>query len=692
MRILSVSLTVLVFFLVARNACAADPPVPRPAESSLEIEDSRDALLFYFEESELLAATKRPTSLRRVPATATVINAEEIRNMGARDLMDVLRMVPGFGITIDEFGRSMFEVRGISTVGSEKILLMMDGHRLNEAWTGSALANVYNDMPVDNIKRIEVIRGPGSALYGANAFVGVINVMTRDPEDTDGVEIRGTGGSFNTRKVSVMAGKEYKGLKVAGSLDYLNTDGPRLRIERDSMRSPAVSAAPGDTDMHEEKGDFFAKAEYGNWSIMGQYVNKSRGGYIGFNNALHAGDAPKYENYWSEIAYNRAISNDLVVKLRGYFDIFELDSRVGILPAGNTGYPDGAFAKTLLTDRTIGTEMQIDYNLFEGNHLILGATYENIKQYDVRYLANFNIRTLAPLGSLRELSSQTNFNKPASREIVATYLQDEWDLNQELNLIAGVRYDHYSDFGGTVNPRAGIVWAFSDNGEIKLLYGQAFRAPNFKELYDQNNSFSVGNPDLKPENIQTFEGGVGYKFCSAVKANATYFRSNIRDLIDRDTTVTPTRYVNKGKLEVNGVEAELMVMQTLSNYLRLGYVYQDARDEDHDISAPWIPRQRFTAGLNAGITRYLNGHLDLLWTGARGRIAGDTRSELPSYTTVDLTLVARNFYKNLEIVGTVHNLLDHRYRDPDRSGALAKIPGDLPREGISGYLTVAYRF
>ncbi len=201
--------------------------------SELESKTAEELLLF-FEEEELVIATRYKTPVRKAPAIATVITAREIRNMGARNLMDVFNTVSSIGISIDEFGRDMFEVRGIRTNTSEKILVMIDGHRLNEVYTGSALANVYNDLPVENIKQVEIIRGPGSALYGANAFVAVINIITKDAADTDGIGVNAAGGSFNTKNINILSGGSYKGIVISGSADkririFLNKYFPHIK-------------------------------------------------------------------------------------------------------------------------------------------------------------------------------------------------------------------------------------------------------------------------------------------------------------------------------------------------------------------------------------------------------------------------------------------------------------------------------
>ena len=161
---------ILVFALILLATVLSDQSnlslAGEPEADPESVSTTREDLLVFFEEYELIAATKRVTSLRKAPAIASVITSDEIKKMGARTLIDILRTIPSIGISMDEFGRYMIEVRGVRTITSEKLLLMIDGHKLNEAWTGSAIANIYNDLPVENIKQIEIIKGPGSALYG----------------------------------------------------------------------------------------------------------------------------------------------------------------------------------------------------------------------------------------------------------------------------------------------------------------------------------------------------------------------------------------------------------------------------------------------------------------------------------------------------------------------------------------------
>ncbi|SJZ91432.1 iron complex outermembrane recepter protein [Trichlorobacter thiogenes] len=687
-------------------AQGADAPQAQP-DTVVALNEQTDGkeLLMFFEEQDLVTATKRPTSLRKAPAIATVITADEIRNMGARNLLDVLKMVPGFGISITEFGASMIEVRGVRTQLSEKILVMIDGHSLNKNFTGSALYNVAGMLPMENIRQVEVVRGPGSALYGNSAFVATINIITRNAEEIEGLEIKAGGGDSDSFKGNLVGGKAIGDkLTVSGSLDHYQTHGQKLAVAADSLTGTPFSQAPGATNQNFKQTDAFLKVGYGDLSFRSHYMSKHQNFYIGLASAL-TDDTNKeqLENYWSELAYNLHFTDTLALNVKLSYDYYEQDPNVKLYPNGYVltiptvpptvfTYPNGMIGKPLVKNRTIGGELQVDWDAFAGNHLIAGISFEEMRQYDVQQLANFNPLTFASLSSVQEVA---NWNKDATRQIFAAYLQDEWQLLEQVNLTAGLRYDHYSDFGDTLNPRIGLVWNVLESVDLKLLYGQAFRAPNFQELYNINNPVVVGNPHLKPEKIQTYEAGVAWRLNRYFATNLNYFFSTINDQIGWvPSTVAgqPAVNANIGKTETQGVELGFNGAVGTDLYWKLNYTYQDPRDISNDRRLPYVPSHRASGSVNYALTRYLNLHTDLLWTGPRPRDTGDTRSEMPAYTTVDLSATLKNFYKTLEIQATVRNLFDQRYSDPDTSGAAAKVPGDYPREGISGFVTASYKF
>lgn len=667
---------------------AAGEDASNQGEPAAPVDEQAELQLLYGERA-LVTATRHTTSLRKAPAIATVITADEIRNMGARNLLDVLKTVPGFGISINEFGINMIEVRGIRNGANDKILFMIDGHSMQKNIFGSALYMLTSTLPVENIKQVEVVRGPGSALYGHSAFMATVNVITRDADDINGLEIKGSGGSFDTYKGNLVGAFVNDNLAASGSFDYYRTGGPKLVVESDALSGTPWSMTPGHSDLRVRQTAAFLKILYGDFSFRGHYLNSKKGSNIGFGYALTDAELGVIESYWNELAYQLRLSDTLSTQIKISYDYYHQDPYMKLFPSGFLGsFPQGMIGKAIASDGTFGGEIEVDWAPVERNHVIAGASYEDMHQYGVKNMANFDPMTYAHIGSVQEVA---NWNKNETRQIWAFYLQDEWQMQERLNLTLGVRYDRYSDFGDTLNPRAGLVWNLLDKVDFKLLYGHAFRAPSFQQMYNINNPISVGNPDLQAERVKTGEAGVTYRFSRALNVDINYFHSVIDKLLGREGA-GPAHFANIGKWTTRGVELGLGGNAFTVLQWNATYTWQDPRDDITGDRLPYVPSHRVTASLNYALTRYLNLHGDLIWTGSRPRAQGETRPEMPAYTTVDLAVTAWELFKTMEVQLAVHNLFDERYYDPDTSGEANKVPGDFPREGISAIINATYSF
>src|SRR6185369_1339799 len=239
---------------------------------------------------------------------------------GANNLLDVLKMVPGIGVSTNEFGIKMIEVRGIRTVTSEKILVMIDGHSLNKNFTGSALYRVASMLPMENIRQVEVVRGPGSALYGNSAFVATINIITRNAEEINGLEVKGGGGNFDSYKGNLVGGKAIGDkLTVSGSLDHYQTNGPKLTVEADALSNTPFSKAPGTPNLNFRQTDAFLRVGYGDLTFRGHYLTREKGNFIGLTSALTDNSSKdKDDNYWGEVDYHLGLADDLSANMKVY--------------------------------------------------------------------------------------------------------------------------------------------------------------------------------------------------------------------------------------------------------------------------------------------------------------------------------------------------------------------------------------
>src|SRR4030067_970075 len=491
---------------------------------------------FGFDE-EVTIATRHETQVSKAPSIVTVITDEEIKNLGYRTFVEILRTVPGFEILkTGALGDTIPAVRGFAS--DNKVRVMLNGHLVNNPLRGGAFVN-FDDFPVEGIKRIEIIRGPGSAMYGENAFLGVINIITKDAKDIDGVKVSSGYGSFDTYDENIVFGKKYDNVEISGMARYRQTSGFDGVVESDSqpivdnslssLGYPSVSQAPGKVHDGRQEFDLNLKIAYKDFYIEGLYINKNVEPFIGPQYALNNESDVENNYVFGEAGYKKTFEERLTLKPRIYYDQFDRNIYTQSLPEGATvssdtdgdgaadtyyTYPNGYIVNSKLIERVAGTEIPFDYELFDGNMLTLGLEYRYVKQTNIHFLSNVDPVTLKQLDSIQDFSESYPQIDKATRGIWSVYLQDTWDITDALNFTLGVRHDDYSAFGGTHNRRSGLTWAFMKNASLKFLYGEAFRAPSFVEMHAiyQKNSIVRGNKDLDPETVRSYETGLSYKF------------------------------------------------------------------------------------------------------------------------------------------------------------------------------------
>jgi iron complex outermembrane receptor protein len=646
----------------------------------------------FTEEEIVVSALKKPRTVSKSPAIMSVITARQIKQMGFRTLTDVLDTVPGFHISMDETGEREIAVRGVLDNNSQKIRVLIDGHSINDPWRGGAMWN-FDDLPVENIKKIEVIRGPGSALYGRNAFLAVVNIITKDTKDIDGFQLTTSGATFDTQNYNVLFGREYGDLKISGFFDYVDTEGFSEIIEQDKIFQDSSSQSPGRSHNRKEKADLNLKLSYKNLEVKGKYMKKRRKDYIGIGNALNKDTELRDTYIFSELIYNLSLGDKLDMITKVYYDQYNFNPLFEQRPDGFVDqyarpFPDGIEGQLRFKQWTIGFENQLNYKVFERNELTFGVQYEWIHQGDIHYGTNFNPLDFSPLSTFTDFSDTLPFTRRATRQIWALYLQDEWNITKDIDLTVGVRHDQFTRFGGTTNPRFGLIWRFIEDAHLKLLFATAFRAPNFQEMFLTNNPQREGDPNLDPEKINTYEVGLGYNFTKNVRGNINYFFNRIRDRIILDTDPTPDKFKNKGGARILGVEAEVKADFGSDNYAYANYAFQKAADTDRN-RLPDVPVHKANLGVNVGFWKYANAHLNTVISGPRPREDGDTRADLPSYALVNLTLIGRNLIDNFEIRGSIFNLFDKDYKDPAPKDT---VPTDYPQPERSLMIELRYQF
>jgi iron complex outermembrane receptor protein len=313
------------------------------------------------------------------------------------------------------------------------------------------------------------------------------------------------------------------------------------------------------------------------------------------------------------------------------------------------------------------------------------------KNYDLVFAPGLGFQ-FVPLGGIVDVSNtDAVFLKPQDRNILYAFVQDEWAIAKDWTLTTGVRYDHYSDFGSTMNPRLALVWDVAYNFSIKALHGRAFRAPAFAEQYNINNPVALGNPNLRPETITTNELAFAWQPLPSVQTNLTLFKYQMKDMIRFMSSSDPSAGAtaqNVGQQKGHGYELEARWNMTRNLRLSGHISTQISTDEATGESAGLAPGRRVFGRADWRFAPFWQFGTAVNYVADREREPGDSRPKIKDYTTVDMTLRREKFAGNWEIRATVSNLFNRDAREP--SLAPGNIPFDLPLPGRAFYIQVEH--
>lgn len=617
-----------------------------------------DEIRWIHEEQFVTTATKTLEKISKSGASVSIITREDLIKMGARNLMDALKRLSGFSVQETFIGIPAIEVRGALTPDSEKVLFMIDGHSVNNNLVNGSATWVYNNFSIEDIKQVEVVKGPGSALYGANAFVAVINIITETSDDIKGFEVTFGSESDTTRKLNLQVGKEISDIKIAANLNILESNGTRQYIENDGVSNS------GYTYDWQDRYDFSVNIQSKHFELFGKYIDQRRGPFIGIGNALNDESIQDYTEYFLDFRYHQQLSSKINFSGKIYIDEFKTKNYWEILPEGAIpGYPDGLLGSPTTKNQKIGAEIELEFQLTNTNKLLSGIHFEHQSQFAVTHTTNFNPNTFAPLGTYSDISDTGNWNDSQNRDIAAFFLQDIWDINKQLRLILGARYDRYSDFGDSTNPRASVTWEFMNDLNLSASYGKAFRAPSFAELYNINNPSIVGNSELNPEKIETFEISIHGKITKRNQFKVTGFKNYIKNLIERDSA---NIYQNTGKLDIQGMELELSSRLSGGSSFDINYTYQQAENKLTDQQQHHIPKHKASAGFNYRHSQFISAFIGVNYSGKLSKKTSHTydQESLKEKTSVDTSVNLTNKTKNLNISVSIYNLFNNKNSVP----------------------------
>ena len=580
-------------------------------------------------EPVIVSATRIPTPENQLASSVTVITADDIAARQQRTLVDVLQDVPGLNAVQvgGPGGQTSLFIRGTN---SNHTKVFIDGIDVGDPSNSTASFDAGQLLTPD-IERVEVLRGPQSGLYGADAIGGVINVITKGGSGPLKVAAGVEGGSFDTFNQAGSLSGQQGDFHYAANLEHLHVGATPV--------TPLDLLPPGQQRIDDSYDNLTASTKLSldvtdnlDLSLVGRYANthlRSTG-----TDDVNFGFPDPEQSQSNATAYSGRASGRLLS-----FDGF-LDQTLGV---AYTHYTTLSVTPSFADVRNTGERTKIDWQgalkFSRTQTLLLGAETERDEISD-------------------PISADTRIN--------SGYVELQSQFGAGFYSALNVRYDDSDQFGSKVTYRIAPTYVISATGtQLRASVGTGFKPPTLSQLYQSFPPFFFANPHLKAETSTGWDAGLEQAWSGgAVRAGATYFHNSITDLIDSDPTFTT--YANVGHATTEGVESFIAYQPRSSLSLRLDYTYTEATNDVLNQELLRRPKHKGTVQLMWQASDPLSFTATLLWVGSwvdGNRDFSVPRLQAPGYTTVDLT-ANYNFSANLAFFGRINNLFDRQYQEP----------------------------
>lgn len=620
-------------------------------------------------------ASKYQQEITDAPASVSVITQDDIQKAGYRTLAELLNSLPEFYTTYDRT-YDYLGVQGFSPSGdyNTRILVLVDGHRLNDEVFQQA---PISDIPLDLglLDRVEVIRGPGSSVYGSNAFMAVIDLITRSGRGDSRPELAASVGTYWDR-----AGRATAGGRTDQGWSWLVSASAQELPGAANLRFPEYAGddlgVAHDLD-HERSSNFLAKLAWGHWSLLAlqgtrtkqpptapfntifndpAILNQDRHALVG----LVYSRPDEFADLSARLAYNR-------YDYLGDWPLAETSGRVlnRDTALGEAVGSDVWVAKTLAAHLlTLGMEDRWAFRQDQRNFDV---------EPDHRSILDDRRRTL----------------------IAGYYLQDEWHPLSRLIVTAGARLDHYQTFGSTLNPRAAVIWKPQPTTFLRLSYGKAFRAPSVYEAYYADQVTIEANPALRPERIGTLEFNWDQFLGDHLKTTLTAFHTYLYNLLEQVTDPSNglSVFENQAGIVSTGMDGRAEGKWENGTTFRLGYTFQNAHYATGGSLLDNSPRTLLKGAVTVPLP-WRKGFATL-----QGNYVGPRlnlfQEWLGGATAVNLTLLQRDLWPGLDLAVSAYNLLDVRVSDspgPGQVNSLGEALHAIPQDGLTWRVQVTRRF
>lgn len=602
---------------------------------------------------KIKVASKSEESISDAPGVISVITQDQLKRFGGTTLGDVLKRVPSFlGTTVYMTDRSVIASRGDQVMpSSSHILLLINGRPSREVLEGGIKSEVYETFPVNVIERIEVIRGPGSVLYGSQAFSAVINVVTKSP-DKNAVSVCGSLGNdlYNNASANV----NYKfgdfGMVVAGR--YADKSGWKTNWQ-------APNSAGGVDNVMVEIPDYgpglYGELSFKGFRIMSSYNQWSTQYYV-----------PDYQQFKGLPFFPYGDATGRITWQKVFVDagyeqkINELYSFSINATYTRSMFETKSFPWTGRTGDEILVEETNHFNPFENFNILLGGVFGYItgEEFDTR-------------------DESIKANHGNNQLTFSGYLQMDYRLSW-CKAIGGIQLNKVKDFDLDFNPRAGLIFYPLEHVNIKTLYSTAYRAPSLNELYlnhptmrgqmikrlpedlDQTN-------DISPEKVNTFDFGVNYQD-TLVQFGINGFYSEMKNLIiqDRSGRFSIPTWDNIGRVTLFGLECEGKCYLNKNWLIEGSMLYQESKDTNNtEGNAAPLPTFSAKGGISYQGYGLTIGAFNSYWQALDKKFTSNLNKTTGNFNMLNLNcsydfnhLIKSNVIKELSLIFTADNLLD----------------------------------
>ncbi|WP_092251313.1 TonB-dependent receptor plug domain-containing protein [Colwellia chukchiensis] len=632
-----------------------------------------EALLFSDIES-VFTASKFTQKVTQAPARISIITAKEIQQYGYRSMVDILNTLPGFQTSYDR-SYSYIGARGFGVLGdfNSRVLMLVDGHRVNE--------NIYSGMLIDNglivnidiIDRIEVVRGSGSALYGNNAFFAVINIMTKRGRDIQGVQAVASTGSQNTHSTTISYGDRFdNGVELLLSASLYESDG-NDNIYYQEFDDPSTNHGHARNVDDEKNENVFAKISYGGLTLSGGYQKQQKTNPTGSYDTVFNSPITKAweQTKFLDAKYQTLLSSGADINARLFYDEYRYTGHWAY------DYSDAGDLSDIVNWQEIshgqwwGSELTVTKDLFENHRVTLGGEYRN------------NIKEKSVSWDIYETFLDIN----STSYTWGLYLQDNIQVQDNLVINVGIRHDYFSEIDTSTTPRIAAIWNPITDTTLKLIYGTAYRAPNVYELYYDDEVTQKAPAQLSPETIDSLELILEQKLNANLNLVASLYQNKIEQLITLTTDSIDNLLVfkNQDDITAKGVEIELQGHWQSGWNTSLSYSYQNSEFDNNAMTVTNVPQTQVKFNLaSPTLIAGFSAALSMQYESSRKTIQANNTD---SYILANLTLLNTNVVNNLDLSIGIYNLFDEQYSFP---GSEEHLQDQIAQDGRTFRLRFSY--